>query len=200
MKVVDVILSLICGRIVGLVASDFLHGLNIRLGAYEHLIIWLAFPLLAVAFLWLASFARHKLLFIYQGAKHLLVGAVATVVDLKLFEFVGWLLGIAWSTSKSVKAISFIISVVIKYWGNKYWAFQKHEKEGARKEFLVLFLVTLLGLLIDLAAFDYIFQMGSWQAFSQIPKELWLKISVIAAALFAAVWNFVGYKFFVFKK
>lgn len=117
-----------------------------------------------------------------QAIKHLIVGAFATLIDLAVF------LVLAWINPLISKSISFLIATSIKYWGNKHWAFQKPEKDGMLKEALQFFLVTVVGLAIDVASFYY-FSLYFWQP-----------VSVILAAAVAAFWNFTAYKFLVFKK
>ena len=127
------------------------------------------------------------------------MGAVATVFDLKIFEFLFFIFSISIPfASIFAKSLSFIISTFLKYWGNKYWAFQKHEKEDMHKEILQFFFITFIGLIIDVLSFYYFSKIFNSQI--AIPEAIWLKFSVIFAALVAALWNFLGYKFFVFKK
>ena len=198
-KVIDVIFALITGRVIGFVVSDFFKELGIETNFLENVIIWLVFPLVALFCLWVCHVIGRKFLFIFQVAKHVLVGAFATVIDLKLFEFLVWLLALVVSINPLVaKGISFIFSTLIKYWGNKYWAFQKHEKEDMRREIIQFFVITVVGLAIDVFAF-YILTKVTGPQFG-IRSVLWIKTSVIFAAIIAAVWNFLGYKFLVFKK
>ena len=199
MKVIDIIFALIFGRIIGFLLGDFLREWGINIGFYWALIIWLIFPIVSLVCLWLAFLIGKKLLFVFQGAKFILVGAAATVVDLKIFEFLIWLFVASIPIALLIpKGISFIFSTLLKYWGNKYWAFQKHEKEDIYKEIIQFFLITFVGLIIDIASFYYFTKILGPQ-FS-LPIGVWIKLSVIFAGITAALWNFLGYKFFVFKK
>ena len=199
MKVIDIIFALIAGRIVGFLMGDFLHEWGIDVTIYWELAIWIALPFLSLFCLWLAQLMGRKFLSVYQAAKHLLVGIVAIIFDLKLFEFLVWITGFIVSPNPlAFKAISFIASTTVKYWGNKYWAFGKLEKENWYKEITHFFLITLCGLLIDVAAFYYFTNILGPQ-FGLAPV-LWIKVSVIISAAVAAAWNFLGYKLLVFKK
>ncbi len=199
MKVIDVIFALVCGRMVGFLLGDFLHAWGIELAWYYQLLVWLFFPFFTLFCLWVAHAIGRKWLFVFQAAKHALVGAVATIIDLKLFEGLVWLAAMAITINPIIaKGLSFLVATALKYWGNKYWAFQKHEQENMYHEAGKFFGVTLFGLLIDVAAFYY-FTSISGPLFG-IPEAAWLKLSVIFAGLAAAIFNFVGYKFFVFKK
>jgi hypothetical protein len=52
-----------------------------------------------------------------------------------------------------------------------------------------------MGLAIDVVSFYYFSKIKTG-----ISLKLWVELSIIFAALIAAVWNFLGYKFLVFKK
>lgn len=199
MKPLDIIFALICGRVIGFLVSDFLKTWGVSVGVAYQIIIWLILPFAALLCLWIAQSIGRRFLFVFQAGKHLLVGAAATVVDLKIFELIVWFSGLFLMIGPlGAKSISFIFSTLLKYWGNKYWAFLQHEKEQMHLEMAKFFLITLAGLGIDLGAFyyatDVIGPRGS------IPAVLWVKFSVIFAALAAAAWNFICYKFLVFKK
>ena len=194
MRVIDVILGLICGRIIGFVAGDILREFGISIGFYYSLILWIAFPIISLFFLWTAFLIGRKVLFFYQITKFLLVGAAATVIDLKFFELLSW-----FSVNFIIsKGISFIGATSLKYWGNKHWAFLQHESINMHIEIIKFFAITLIGLFIDVLSFYYFVKIIGPQ-FS-IPVAIWVKFSVIFAALIAALWNFLGYKFLVFKK
>ena len=199
MKVTDAVLALVSGRIIALLMDDFLMEWGIQLGFWQHLIAWILFPFFSLFCLWIAFLIGRKFLFIYQLAKFLLVGAVATIIDLKMYEFLHWSLALLIPVSiLMVKGISFLIATVIKFIGNKYWAFLKHEKEDIKKEVMQFFFVTLVGLVIDVISFYYFINITGPQF--GVSTVLWVKLSVIFAGIIAAFWNFAGYKFFVFKK
>lgn len=192
MKVIDIIFALICGRIVAWLTYDFLKGYGIEISSYKWLLYY-ALPIISLACLWLAYLIGKKLLFVFQAAKYFLVGIFVTIIDLKLFEFLVWIFPTITS-----KAISFLISTYIKYWGNKHWVFEKSKKEGIGQEFFQFVIVTVIGLGIDVGSFFYFTKIMGPQFGT--PADVWIKLSVIFAALVAVIWNFLGYKFFVFKK
>jgi len=198
-KLIDIVLSLISGRIIAFLFEDILKELGINSGLYVFLIVWIFFPLFSLFCLWISYLIGKKFLFIYQIAKFLLVGAVATIIDLKVFEFFNLIISYFVLTSLLFsKGISFLIATLLKYWGNKYWAFLKHEKENIRKEVTQFFFVTVIGMVIDIISF-YIFVNIIGPQYG-ISESFWIKLSVIFAGIVAAFWNFSGYKFWVFKK
>ena len=198
MKIVDVIFALICGRIIGFLAGDFLKEWGVKIGFYYALILWLFFPFLTLFFLWISDRIGKNFLFVFQGAKFSLVGAVATIIDLKIFEFLVLPLDFFVPFGQlTAKSLSFLTATFLKFWGNKYWAFSRPGKDNFRQEITSFFVVTFIGIVIDVSAFYYLRNIISVPA---IPVSAWTKLSVIFAGLAAAFWNFLCYKFFVFKK
>lgn len=130
-----------------------------------------------------------------QFIGHLVVGGMATFVDLIIFTLLTVMVPIG---MLAAKVISFLVSVALKYMGNKHWVFKQYQKENWRTELSQFFFITLVGLLLDVAAFYYFTELLGPQFGA--PEAIWQKLSVIFAALAAAVWNFLGYKLLVFKK
>lgn len=199
MKIIDIIFALVCGRIIAWIAHDFLKGYGIEIGLYKWALYFLL-PLASLLCLWVSYKIGKRILFVFQAAKHILVGVFATVVDLKLFELLAFVFAFfAFTINPAIsKGISFLLSTSIKYWGNKHWAFGINEQNHAIKEFFQFLVITLIGLLIDISSFLY-FTKALGPQFAT-PEDLWVKLSVILAAITAAIWNFMGYKFIVFKK
>ena len=132
---------------------------------------------------------------IFQSIKFLLIGGFATIADLAFFEILSLIIT---GNPLIAKSISFLISIAIKYGGNKYWTFQIHKNDKIHKEVLQFFFITLVALTIDLFTFHYLIKISGSQF--GLSNTLWIQISVILAALSSAAVSFLGYKFLVFKK
>ena len=199
MKNIDVIFAIISGQLVGILVLDFLRHSTIEFAFYYALLILIFLPTLFVIGLYISHAIGKRILFIHQATKHVLVGAGATVIDLKIFEFLAWTVpNTLTSGSITLKGVSFLIATTLKYLGNKYWAFQKIERHAMFREITQFLMVMLVGLAIDVSCFYYFNEVLGPQ-FSITPL-LWRKVSVLLSALIAAVWNFFGDKFLVFKK
>lgn len=199
MKVIDIIFALICGRVVGWIFVDFAKGFGIEMLWYQRYLFYIFLSFLSLFCLWIAYLLGKKFPFIFQAAKFFLIGAFSAVVDIKIFQLSAWLFSLTIVVSPLIpKAISFLVATFVKYWGNKHWAFENHQKENIKKEVLQFFAVTLIGLVLDVAAFYYFTKMMGPQF--EIPVKVWTELSIVFAALAAAIWNFLGYKFLVFKK
>lgn len=198
MKKIDIILALIIGEIVAWFFFGILKNLEVEIGILS-LALLILFPILSVLGLWIAFLIGKKFLFVYQIAKFFLIGALATVADIALLNLLFWIFGIATGIYFSVfKGVSFLIATSSKYLGDKFWAFEKMEKVGMRKEFSQFFAVTLGGLIINVGVASYIVNVFGAQF--GISEKIWANIGAIIAAFSTIIWNFIGYKFLVFKK
>lgn len=205
MKKIDVILALITGEgVAGLFIWLLKNSPNIKIPFNIQILYWLlliVFPILALFCLWLAYLIGKKYLFVYQLAKFLLIGAVFAIFDLIILNLLLEYFGI--KKQETIKYMifvgtSFVIATSAKYVADKYWAFEKKESKEMGKEFFKFFLITVVsgGIQIMVASF----------AFSLITPLFGLteivgaNVGKILGIAVASAWNFLGYKFIVFKK
>jgi len=157
------------------------------------------FPILAPLALWIASLLGKKFVSIYQLAKFLLIGVIATIFDLGTLAVFINISGISAGLGFNLfKGASFIIATILKYIPDKYWAFKKKKSTSVKKEFIQFFVVTLVGLGINIFIANFIVNVMGPQF--GLPNKLWANIGGIGAVLVTFAWNFIGYKFIVFKK
>lgn len=199
MKKIDLILSLVTGEGVAWLFVWLLKNSPLNLPILNWILV-IFFPILAIFGIFIAEIIGRKFLFVYQLAKFLLVGAFFAVFDLIILNFLMAWLGI--TKEAMIKyalfvAISFIVVTIFKYFANKYWAFEKKEKERIEKEFTTFFLVTAISGFIQVGiaslSFKFLVSVG-------ISELLAGNIGKIIGIVVASVWNFIGYKFVVFKK
>ena len=198
MKKIDIILSLITGEGVAWLFVWFIKNSPLKL-PFLNWLLPISFPILALFAVWLSDLIGKKYLFVYQLAKFLLTGAFFAIFDLIILNILmGWL-GI--EKEEVLKyaifvAISFTIVTIFKYFANKYWAFEKLEKERMEKEFGIFFLVTAISGLIQIGVASLAFKI----LVSFMSSLLAGNGGKIIGIVVASAWNFLGYKFFVFKK
>ena len=132
-------------------------------------------------------------------AKFVLIGVLATLLDLGIMNILIWIFGQATGLAFNVfKGISFLGATLAKYFGNKFLAFEKTGTASLTGEFTQFFVVTLVGLAINVGVASLIVnQIGPQLG---ITPEAWANIGGIGAAIAGSAWNFLGYKFVVFKK
>lgn len=198
MKKIDIILALISGLGLGFLFPWLLKGFGIDIRALNWLLP-LLFPILAVISIWLCYLIGKKHLFVFQLGKFLLIGIFFALIDLGVLDILIKIFGITAGTGYSIfVATSFVIVTSVKYVGDKYWAFEKTEKEGMGGEFGKFFIITLIsGGIQTLIASLMVNTLGPQFGASSL---IWANVGKIAGITVASAWNFIGYKFIVFKK
>lgn len=134
---------------------------------------------------------------IRQAVKFVLVGGLNTLIDLGVLNLLIFTTGIANGFGYSAfKGISFIVAVINSYFLNKFWTFKSAGKSG--KEFSQFFMVSLIGFGVNIGVASLVVNIIGVQ-FGITPK-IWANVGALAATFAAMAWNFIGYKFFVFKR
>lgn len=200
MKKYDIVIAAVTGEIVALYFLNLLRDLAAQNALFSK-ILWLlpfVFPVLSVFGLWIAYLIGKRFVFVFQLAKFLLIGALATIFDLgTLSLFIKYFAVTAGLGYAFFKGVSFIIATSAKYFADKFWAFKKTGSSQLGAEFGKFFLVTLVGLVVNVATASLIVnQISPPFGFS---LEFWANLGGMAAVLTTFAWNFIGYKFIVFK-
>ncbi len=186
------------GLCFGLFLIPVLNNLNlgINLNFYFDVGLVLVLAFLSVLALLISSLIARKIPVFLQVAKFVAVGGFNTLLDGGILNLFMYLTSIAagWGFI-FFKGISFIVANLASYFWNHYWTFEIGEKINV-KEFWKFFAVSIVGLIINLAAaFFVVNDISALKGFS--PKR-WANVGFLFATLASLVWNFIGYKFFVF--
>ena len=156
-------------------------------------------PLLSILGIYISQVLFKKIPAIFQAAKSFLVGILNTFIDLGVLNLLMGISGITsgWLYSVFV-SFSFACSTVNSYFWNKFWAFEKKETKVGAKEFVQFCLVAGGGLLIHITISSFVVNIIGVQF--GVTEQIWANIGKIVAVFFGFLWNFLGYKFIVFKK
>ncbi len=141
---------------------------------------------------------KEKYPFLLQFSKFLVVGFINTGIDFAvlnlLMYFTKETTGIYYSIFKS---ISFAVAVTNSYFMNKHWTFGSPEQAKA-SEFMKFLGVNIIGWGINVSTASYLVNIvGAPNGFSPV---LWANIGAVSAVIVTLFWNFLGMKFFIFKK
>lgn len=195
----DLFFAALNGFIIGLLAPFIFNNLGTALPLSP---IWFGMIIailaaLGVAFgFWLGKVVRP---FFYQLAKFGLVGVGNTVIDAGIFSLLIFLSGITNGFYISAfRTFSVFIAIVNSYLWNKYWSFQKNESEEVPKEFTHFVAISLVGMIINVGITSFLVNILGPQA--GLSPTAWATLAGIIPVPVVLVWNFVGYKLFVFKK
>ena len=160
-----------------------------------------SFPILSILSIWISYLIGKRYLVVYQLAKFLLIGAFFAIFDLIILNILLEYFGI--SKDEAVKyavfvAISFIVATTAKYVADKYWAFEKAGREQMGLEFGKFFVITVISGGIQVAVASFIFALAP--SLFEMTELVAGNIGKIGGIIVASIWNFLGYKFIVFKK
>ena len=196
MKKTDTIISVVIGFLIGVFFLVVLK--NIGVGIPYGWLFLIIFPPLVLLGMFVATLIGRKFLVFWQAAKFILVGILNTFVDLGVLNFLILISGIASGLGYSAfKGISFIVAVINSYFWNKFWTFKKPKTVRPGKEFLQFFIVSLIGFGINVGIASLVVNMVGLQF--GLSEKIWANVGAIIATFCGMTWNFLGYKFIVFK-
>lgn len=199
----DIIYSLICGEI----CSWFLIFIikNPYVEEFSNLakmgkLIWalpVLFPLIFVAGIFIGKIFDKYLKTLFQIVKFLEVGVLNTLLDIGILNLLVWIFGVtAGIRLIPFNMVAFLTAGTNSYCWNKFWTFQKDNKINP-KEFLQFLIVSAIGLGINTSI--VVLGTNYLTPLAGLSSGGWLNIMKILATFVSMVWNFLGYKFFVFK-
>lgn len=200
----DLLLALIVGEVCAWLMWLIARNLAIEVPGIAAVVPYLnylpvVFPVLCALGFIVAVFLSKVIPVIYQIAKFVLVGGLNFLIDMGVLNFLVFYTGTAVGfTQSGFKAISFSAAVINSYFWNKFWTFKRESAESAGKEFLQFIIVSVIGFGINLGV-DYAI-VNMMAPFAGIGAKTWAQIGALVAAIIALFWNFLGYKFIVFKE
>lgn len=198
MKKIDIILALLTGEGVAWLFVWLIKNTTLEI-PFLNWLLPISFPFLSLFGLWLAFLIGKKYLFVFQLAKFILIGAIFALFDLAILNSLMQWFGITRGLGYSIfVAISFVIATIVKYVGNKFWAFEKIGERKVGAEFSIFFVITLISGGIQVTVASLI--VNTIEPLFGMPALVWANVGKILGITVASAWNFLGYKFIVFKK
>ncbi len=208
MKKRDIIFGLIAGFFVGVLALATFKNLEFELHQkFNWFSIKLIYPfpvlipLLVIIGLYIAEILARKIKVIWQLAKFVVVGALNTFIDLGVLNFLIFVTKIdarAGILYGLFKFISFSCAATNSYFWNKTWTFEKGSR-AETKEFAGFYFVTGIGALINVGVAVFLVKIVG--PLFGITPNLWAgAVAPFIGVLCGFMWNFLSYKFLIFKK
>lgn len=194
---------LIIGAGVGLLIQPILANNlpSIHLGIALRLGIFIFFVVFAFIALYIAKFLSRWWEGIYQFAKFAAVGTLNSFIDVGVFNLETFFYGtsiVGTALFAVFKGISFLFGTTNSFLWNKYWTFSAKEKASAR-EVSGFYAVAIIGWVLNVSLATLVKAFGPTGAGGN--ARVWVNIvAPLAGIAVSFIWNFVGYKYFVFKK
>lgn len=193
----DIIAALVIGEAIGLILLFLGRGISQLAGIVAYLPPVL--PIVALVGLYAAYLIGRKIPVIYQFVKFGAVGVLNTVLDFGILNLLISIFKIYAGAGVAIlNAVSFGVAVIHSYFWNKFWIFKKKETAGITGEFIQFLTVSVIGILINSGTIYLITTIIKPQF--GISAILWVNLAKLIATVISLFWNFLGYKFIVFKK
>lgn len=207
----DYYLSFFAGLLIGVLVLPILRSAKPDLYDKLSLFVVIFFFLGAPFGLAVFHMISRKIAIFWQLGKFAVTGFLNFCVDLGILSLLTFILkdyfhidskslvitGISFLTFYSLyKTISFVISNVNSYFWNKHWTFE----QGSDKKsgFFQFFIVSLIGLFVNVFFASLVFKLVPPVA--GLNSDQWGLIGAVVGSAMGLAWNFIGYKFIVFKK
>ncbi|HPR91303.1 MAG TPA: GtrA family protein [Candidatus Paceibacterota bacterium] len=157
---------------------------------------------LLILFYWIGNgclFAiGEKYAHLTATARFLIIGILNTLVDLGALSFflffnpaktIGWYYVL-------FKSLSFIFALANSYYFNSHFSFADAHKTAVAEQLSKFLLVSLVSFAINVNLASLINRFN----FLSLNKGLWGVVAALVASVFGIIINFIGYRFWVFKK
>ncbi len=134
-----------------------------------------------------------------QLMRFVVVGLINTGIDFLILNVEMFLTRITSGPGMIAQnAISFGVATINSYYLNKKWTFSDNERKKEGIKFTQFLTVSIIGIIIN-TIIVYLFTTSVQPMFGLNP-QLWANVGKIIATAISLIWNFLGYKFIVFKK
>ncbi len=197
----DILFAGINGSIFGLLLPAVMKSFNVS-NQPPYILMVIFFSILAIIGVMIGYLLAKKIKpFFFQLTKFGATGAANFAVDigiLALLIIIFYPHGDIPTVSFAIfKSTSFILATINSYIWNKYWSFQDKESSDILQEFGKFVLVSSVGLVLNVIVATIV---KSLHGLTTLDPKTWAAISAMVASVAVLTWNFIGYKFLVFKK
>lgn len=192
----------IIGAAVGLLSQPILANVagsfNLNLTLTLRAAVFAGFTILAPLALFVLYLLGKFLPVLYQFGKFAAVGVLNTFVDIGVLnlEILAFGTPTAWSF-RIFKAVSFFAGTSNSFLWNKFWTFDSREPANVRQT-VKFYGAAVVGFLLNVGFASYVFSDIARPA--SISPNLWANVGAIVGVAAAFLWDFLAYKYLVFKK
>ena len=194
----DFLLSSLAGLITGILAIPIIKNLELPIPVA----VFVLPPAIAILFgvgVAIARWLGQWLRWLFQFSKFVATGFMNAAVDFGILNLLIYLTGIAGGGGYIVfKGASFIVANINSYIWNRAWVFSgRAPSTDKRNEYVQFLVVSVVGLLLNVsAAVVVVSAIGPQFGMS---AKAWANMGAAAGSATGLLWNFLGYKFIVFR-
>ena len=198
MKRNDVVAILIIGEAVAWFLLPVFKNIGLELGVFKY-VLPVGMPAAALAGLYVFYLlARLWRAVFFEIGKFVSVGVLNTLIDFGILNLLSYIFAIHSGPAIALfNAVSFSAAVVNSYFWNKFWTFRVGASDEGAKDFVQFVFVSLIGLGLNTGiVYSLTTLVGAPE---DVSPALWENIAKAIAIPVNLTWNFLGYKFWVFK-
>lgn len=196
----DIVIGLVVGFLIGLFVIPVIKNVGLFQqipSPYAWLLLGL--PILCALGIVVASLIARLVPVIWQVAKFGLVGVLNTAVDFGILNVLIFATGFDKGLELAILNVgSFTVALTNSYFWNKWWVFGGQGAAKTRMEFVQFIVISVIAAAVSSTIVGgmtgYIAPPGG------LSSEQWANIAKVFAVIFSFVWNFLGYKFIVFRR
>ena len=187
------------GFLIGLFAIPVAKNVNLfQKIPSPYALLLVALPIASAVGVAITSLVGRRIPLIWQVSKFGLIGVLNTVVDFGILNILIFATGFDKGLPlASLNIVSFSVAVTNSYLWNKNWVFEGNGKK-TRTEFMEFAVVSVIAAVVSSAIVggvtEYLAPPGN------LSSEQWANVAKILAVIFSFTWNFLGYKFIVFRR
>lgn len=200
----DVISSIALGEIISIFIILILKNLEGNVPTLEIFmnfkwLILLVLPALATSGVYVAFILGKTHHVFFQFGKFITIGVSNTAIDFGILNLLIFLTGVKSGYLYSIfKAASFIIAITNSYLWNRFWTFENPETNERGKQLFKFVAVTGVGFIINVSVASFV--VNVIEPVAGISPVLWANVGALVSLVFSVLWDFLGFKFIVFKK
>jgi len=206
----DLTLVTVIGAAVGLLIQPILANTLLPASAVPAVQFgaFFFFLLLAPFALWIASVLSRWVRGLYQFAEFAAVGSLNSFIDIGIFNLETFFYGtsvIGAGLFAFFKTISFLCGTTNSFFWNKYWTFSSNRAShptGAIKgtrEASSFYIIAAIGWALNVGIATFVKSLEPFGTATE--SRIWVNLVAPLAGIAASfLWDFFGYKYFVFKK
>lgn len=196
----DFYFSGLAGLITGILVIPILKNFSISI-PYGAFIMPLSVGVLFGIGICIAQFIGRWVRWFFQLSKFSATGFMNAAIDFGILNLLIYLTGISAGIGfVAFKSMSFIAANINSYIWNRWWVFTRDgavAPPDASKEYAQFFIVSVIGTVINVGAAAAVVN-GLDPQFG-LDAKAWANIGAAAGSAAGLLWNFLGYKFIVFK-
>ena len=195
----DFIAILIIGEAVAWFLLPVFKNIGIETGVLKY-VLPVGMPLAALA--GLSVFYLFSKLWkpvFFEMGKFASVGVLNTLIDFGILNLFSYIFAVHSGPAIALfNAVSFSTALVNSYFWNEFWTFRAGASDEGAKDFAQFVFVSLIGLGLNTGIVYSLTTLVD--APGGISPALWENVAKAVAIPVNLTWNFLGYKFWVFKR